>query len=347
MDTHPKGHYSEFFYNKSVLITGGTGSFGRTFARKLLEENACKKVIIFSRDEWKQWEMKQSDPIFSHPNIRYFLGDVRDAHRLRRAFSEVNYVVHAAALKQVPAAEYNPSEFIKTNVDGAMNVIDAAIDCGVEKVIALSTDKAVNPVNLYGATKLCSDKLFCAANSYVGAKGFPRFAVVRYGNVLGSRGSIIPLWGKMLEEGATAIPVTDPRMTRFWITLDQSVEFVMSCFTQMRGGEIFVPKIPSMRITDLAEAIAPGVPHALTGIREGEKLHELMINVEDGRHSLEFNDYYVIIPEIYSRDPAMLERFLAGREGKKLPDEFSYASNTNTQWISVNDLKNLVGSLLH
>lgn len=347
MDTAPTDQYSEFFYNKSVLITGGTGSFGRAMAKRLLEENACKKVIIFSRDEWKQWEMKQSDPIFSHPNIRYFLGDVRDAPRLERAFSEINYVVHAAALKQVPAAEYNPTEFVKTNVMGAMNVIDAAIHCGVEKVIALSTDKAVNPVNLYGATKLCSDKLFCAGNAYVGSRGHPRFSVVRYGNVLGSRGSIIPLWGKMLAEGAKSIPITDPRMTRFWITLDQSVEFVLSCFKQMRGGEIFVPKIPSMRIIDLAEAVAPGIPHTLTGIREGEKLHELMVSVEDGRHTLEFDNYYVIIPEIYSKDPALLERFLVGRHGKKLPDDFAYGSNTNSQWMGVDELRQLSHTLLH
>lgn len=347
MDQHQSGHYSELFYNKVVLITGGTGSFGRTFAKRLLTENACKKVIIFSRDEWKQWEMKQSDPIFSHPNIRYFLGDVRDTPRLERAFNEVNYVVHAAALKQVPAAEYNPSEFIKTNVNGAMNVIDAALACGVEKVIALSTDKAVNPVNLYGATKLCSDKLFCAGNSYAGARGFPRFSVVRYGNVLGSRGSIIPMWGKMLAEGAKAIPVTDTRMTRFWITLDQSVEFVMSSFSQMRGGEIFVPKIPSMRITDLAEAIAPGIEQTITGIREGEKLHELMISIEDGRHTLEFDDHYVIIPEIFSHDPSLVERFLVGRTGKRPQDNFSYGSDTNSLWLTVEELRKIAKPMLH
>lgn len=347
MDKHQSGHYSEFLYNKTVLITGGTGSFGRTFAKRLLVDNACKKVIIFSRDEWKQWEMQQSDPVFSHPNIRYFLGDVRDKDRLCRAFNEVNFVVHAAALKQVPAAEYNPSEFVKTNVNGAMNVIDAAIHCGVEKVIALSTDKAVNPVNLYGATKLCSDKLFCAGNSYVGAKGYPRFSVVRYGNVLGSRGSIIPLWKKLIAEGAGSIPITDVRMTRFWITLEQSVEFVMSCFTHMRGGEIFVPKIPSMRIIDLAEAIAPGVPHSLLGIREGEKLHELMISIEDGRHTLEFDHYYVIIPEIYSKDPALLDKFLAGRQGIKLVDDFAYSSNANPQWLSIEELKQMTALLQH
>lgn len=345
MDTLQSGQYAEFFFNKSVLITGGTGSFGRTMAKRLLQENSCKKIIIFSRDEWKQWEMKQSDPIFSHPNIRYFLGDVRDSARLHRAFNEVNYVIHAAALKQVPAAEYNPTEFVNTNVNGAMNVIDAAIDCGVEKVIALSTDKAVNPVNLYGATKLCSDKLFCAGNAYVGARGFPSFSVVRYGNVLGSRGSIIPLWAKMIAEGCSAIPLTDPRMTRFWITLNQSVEFVMSCFMQMRGGEIFVPKIPSMRILDLAEAVAPGMPHTLMGIREGEKLHELMISVEDGRHTLEFDQCYVIIPEIFSHDPPRLERFLAGRQGGGLPEDFSYASNTNTQWLTISQLRQLSSSL--
>lgn len=334
-----------FFKDKTLLITGGTGSFGRMLAKKLLQENQCKKVIIFSRDEWKQWEMKQSDPIFSHPKIRYFLGDVRDKPRLNRAFSEVNYIVHAAALKQVPAAEYNPTEFIKTNVMGAMNVIDAAIDTGVEKVIALSTDKATNPINLYGATKLCSDKLFVAGNSYVGARGFPTFSVVRYGNVIGSRGSVIPFWQKLVTEGAKTLPVTDERMTRFWITLEQSVDFVMRAFSNAHGGEIFIPKIPSMKIMDLAEAISPGMKCTFTGIREGEKLHELMIGVEDARHSLEFDDYYVILPEIYSLDPIHKAKFLSGRNGKSLEEGFSYASNTNSQWLGVNDLKKLVTQL--
>ena len=253
--------------------------------------------------------------------------------------------MHSAALKQVPAAEYNPTEFIKTNVIGAMNLIDTAIDCGVEKVIALSTDKAANPINLYGASKLCSDKLFVAGNSYVGARGFPTFSVVRYGNVLGSRGSVIPFWRKLIAEGSPFLPITDERMTRFWITLEQSVDFVIQCFGNARGGEIFVPKIPSMKITDLAEVIAPGLPHHFTGIREGEKLHELMISVEDARHTVEFSNHYVIIPEIYSQDHLLKKKFLAGREGKILPEDFSYASNTNSQWLGLEDLRDLVRQL--
>lgn len=329
---------SYVFKGKNVLITGGSGSFGQAFARKLLKEDLCNKVIIFSRDEWKQWQMRQSDPIFDHPKIRYFLGDVRDMRRLLRAFNEVHFVVHAAALKQVPAAEYNPSECIQTNINGANNVIDAAIDCRVEKVIALSTDKAVNPVNLYGATKLCSDKLFVTGNVYVGLKGIPQLSVVRYGNVAGSRGSIVPMWRKMLASGATEIPITDERMTRFWITLPQAVDFVGSCFSHMRGGEIFVPKIPSTRIKDLANVIAPGVHHKHIGLREGEKLHELMISVEDARHTLEFSDHYVILPEIYKRDPERLRHFLNGRHGTHPPEGFAYTSDSNEQWLSGDDL---------
>lgn len=331
----------EFFKNKSVLITGGTGSFGRAFAKRLLTEDLCKKVIIFSRDEWKQWEMRQSEPIFQHPKIRYFLGDVRDSTRLLRAFNEVNIIVHAAALKQVPAAEYNPSEFIKTNVLGTMNVIDAAISCEVERVIGLSTDKAVNPINLYGATKLCGDKLLVAGNAYVGAKGFPKFSVARYGNVSGSRGSILPFWGKMLAEGAKSLPITDARMTRFWITLDQAIDFVVKCFCEMRGGEIFVPKIPSIHIKELAEAIAPGLSHTYCGIRDGEKLHELMISAEDARHTIEFADHYVIIPEAYVHDLNSLTKFLDGREGKFTEDGFSYTSNNNTHWLDLEQLRRI------
>lgn len=333
---------NSLFKNKNVLITGGSGSFGQAFARKLLLDDQCAKVIIFSRDEWKQWQMQQSDPIFNHPKIRYFLGDVRDVRRLTRAFKEVHMIVHAAALKQVPAAEYNPSEFVNTNVLGAMNVIDAAIDCGVERVIALSTDKAVNPVNLYGATKLCSDKLFVAGNAYVGARGFPKFSVVRYGNVSGSRGSVIPLWRKMIAEGAAHIPITDKRMTRFWITLEQSVAFVESSFAEMRGGEIFVPKIPSIHIVDLAKAIDPNIPLEFHGIREGEKLHELMIGIEDARHTIEMHDHYVILPEIYTQNVAKLEKFLDGRKGKVLPENFAYTSDTNTNWLSVEDLRSII-----
>lgn len=339
-------HNPHFFKNKNILITGGTGSFGRTLAKRLLLEDECKKVIIFSRDEWKQWEMQQIDPVFKSSKIRYFLGDVRDPSRLSRAFNEVNYIVHASALKQVPAAEYNPSEFIKTNVIGAMNIIDEAIDCGVERVIALSSDKAANPINLYGASKLCSDKLFVAGNSYVGARGIPRFSVVRYGNVSGSRGSVIPYWARMIADGATSIPITDKRMTRFWITLDQAVDFVMNCFQYSQGGEVFIPKIPSLQIIDLAEAIAPQLSHRITGIREGEKLHELMIGVEDARHTLEFENYYVIVPEIFINNTELLEKFLAGRPVQRPPEDFFYASNENNHWLTVEELKQLVAPFL-
>lgn len=334
-------HALNVFKDKTILITGGTGSFGRAFAKRLLQDNGCKKVIIFSRDEWKQWDMQQSEPLFNHPKIRYFLGDVRDSNRLGRAFQEVDIVVHAAALKQVPAAEYNPSEFVKTNIIGAMNVIDAAINCGVKKVLALSTDKSVNPINLYGATKLCSDRLFIAGNSYIGARGYPALSVVRYGNVIGSRGSVIPLWKKQVEEGAKSIAITDSRMTRFWITLDQAVDFVIDNLSRMRGGEIFIPKIPSMKIEDLAEAIAPGLKHTYSGVREGEKLHELMIGVDDARHTIEYEDHYIIVPEVTSHNSELLNRFMEGRQGKSLPEDFSYASNTNTEWLSVDDLRRL------
>lgn len=330
---------TSIFKDKNILITGGTGSFGMAFAKHLLMEDQCNKVIIFSRDEWKQWEMKQIDPIFNHPKMRYFLGDVRDANRLARAFFEVHYIIHAAALKQVPAAEYNPSEFIKTNILGAMNIIDQAIDNGVEKVIALSTDKAANPINLYGATKLCSDKLFVAAHSYVGARGKPTFSVVRYGNVVGSRGSIIPFWKKLIEGKTPSLPVTDSRMTRFWITIDQAVHFVRKCMEESQGGEIYVPKIPSFNITDLAKAMAPNIPISYTGIREGEKLHELMVTAEDSRHTHEFKDYFIIIPEAFTHNPILLKRMLNGRKGKPLAEGFAYASNTNKDWLSVSDLR--------
>jgi len=333
---------TKIFQDKTILITGGTGSLGQMLTRRLLSENVCHKVIIFSRDEWKQWEMRQSDPLFNHPKMRYFIGDVRDEKRLRRAFNEVDIVIHSAALKQVPAAEYNPSEFVHTNVTGAMNVIDAAIDCGVEKVIALSTDKAVNPINLYGATKLCSDKLFVAGNAYVGARGYPNFSVVRYGNVLQSRGSIIPLWKKMLAEGASSLPVTDERMTRFWITLEQAVDFVIFAIGDSRGGEIYIPKIPSMKIVDLAKAIAPDRTQTIIGIREGEKLHEMLISAEVARHTIEYDNHYTIIPEIYMRNSQLLENFLSGREGKPAPKDFAYTSDTNTQWIGAEELSKLI-----
>jgi UDP-N-acetylglucosamine 4,6-dehydratase/5-epimerase len=330
---------------KTILITGGTGSFGRNFARLALTKHNPRKVIIFSRDEWKQWEMRRSDPIFDHDKIRYFLGDVRDKDRLMRAFRDVNLVVHAAALKQVPAAEYNPSEFVKTNIHGAMNIIDAALDCQVEKVIALSTDKAVNPINLYGATKLASDKLFVGGNTYVGNRTYPKFSVVRYGNVLGSRGSIIPLWQQMLEEGVESLPVTDKRMTRFWITLDQAALFVNHCFSNMCGGEIFVPKIPSMKILDLASAIAPGFPVDICGIREGEKLHELMISRDDARNTYEFDNSYVIVPEVFKKGSLSLTSFFLKNEGKAVLEDFTYASNTNDQWLTVDELRHVLDNI--
>lgn len=329
---------------KTVLITGGTGSFGRSFAHKLLSECQPAKVIIFSRDEWKQWEMRKADPLFDDARIRYFLGDIRDKDRLMRAFHGVDLVVHAAALKQVPAAEYNPSEFVKTNVMGAMNIIDAAIYCGVQRVIALSTDKAVNPINLYGATKLCSDKLFVAAGSYVGEDEGTRFAVVRYGNVIGSRGSIIPLWKQMLAEGAKKLPITDTRMSRFWITLDQALELVLMSYKIMRGGEIFVPKIPSMRISDLAEAVAPGVPHEICGIRPGEKLSEVLVSNEDARKTREFDTFYAILPELVNRQQGVKpEDYFVDLPSQPLPDGFVYASDTNQQWLDVDQLRALMG----
>lgn len=323
---------SQFFKDKTVLITGGTGSFGRACAKHLILEGLCHKVIIFSRDEWKQWEMRQSDPVFDDPKMRYFLGDIRDPNRLHRAFHEVDVVIHAAALKQVPAAEYNPTEFVATNVNGGMNIIDAAIDCNVETVIALSTDKAVNPINLYGATKLCADKVFIAANAYVGRRGTPTFSVVRYGNVLGSRGSVIPFWEQLIADGATSLPITDERMTRFWITLDQAVAFVLYAAEEAQGGEIFVPKIPSMKLTDLAEAVAPDLPYNEIGIREGEKLHEVLISSEDAHHTIDCGDYYVIVPEIYAHQ----------LEGTPVPAGFTYTSDANTQWIDKLALTNLL-----
>ncbi|CAF23073.1 MULTISPECIES: UDP-N-acetylglucosamine 4,6-dehydratase (inverting) [Candidatus Protochlamydia] len=334
------------FTDQTILITGGSGSFGRALTKKILKENSCRKVIIFSRDEWKQWEMRRSDPLFDHPKIRYFLGDVRDSQRLARAFRDVTMIVHAAALKQVPAAEYNPSEFIKTNVIGAMNVIDAAINCGIQKVIALSTDKAVNPINLYGATKLCSDKLFLAGNSYVGAQGYPIFSVVRYGNVAASRGSILPFWQKLIEQGAKSLPITDERMTRFWITLEQSVDFVTNCFYKMRGGEIFVPKIPSVKIVDLAEALAPGLTKEICGIRPGEKLHELMVSSDDVRHTVEFERYYLIAPEPISETD---ERIPSNHKscpirGKPVHPDFIYASHTNSEWLTVEQIQQFIKS---
>ncbi|HDT6579573.1 TPA: UDP-N-acetylglucosamine 4,6-dehydratase (inverting) [Bacillus cereus] len=317
------------FKGNNILITGGTGSFGKRFVKKVLEYD-IKKIIIFSRDELKQFEMEQE---LKDSRIRFFIGDVRDKERLYRAFDGVDIIVHAAAMKQVPACEYNPFEAVKTNIHGAQNIIEAAIDRGVKRVIALSTDKACSPVNLYGATKLASDKLFVAANSYVGDKE-TRFSVVRYGNVVGSRGSIVPFFKKIRHTGK--LPITDNRMTRFWITLDQGVQFVLDSLQNMCGGEIFVPKIPSMRVVDLAKAIAPECKVEIVGIRPGEKLHEAMINEHDARHTVEFDTYYVIQPE-FSWWSYKFEK-----NGKYLPEGFEYKSDTNTQWLSISELRNLI-----
>ena len=322
----------EHLTGKSILITGGTGSFGKKFVKKVLQSNV-EKVIVFSRDELKQYEMKQE---FQDHRLRFFIGDVRDKDRLYRAFDGVDIVIHAAAMKHVDACEYNPFEAVKTNIHGAQNIIEAAIDRGVEKVIALSTDKACSPVNLYGATKLASDKLFVAANAYVGEKK-TRFAVVRYGNVVGSRGSVVPFFKKIKDTGK--LPVTDERMTRFWITLDQGVQFVLDNLERMYGGEIFVPKIPSMKVTDLAKAIGPECEIEVIGIRPGEKLHEAMIMEDDARHTLEFDDYYVIQPELAWFSQEQLNG------GKALPDGFAYTSDNNTEWLTIEQLSEMVGDL--
>ncbi|MEO0082214.1 MAG: UDP-N-acetylglucosamine 4,6-dehydratase (inverting) [candidate division WOR-3 bacterium] len=319
-----------------VLITGGTGSFGQKFTQRVLACFKPKKLIIFSRDELKQFEMRQRFGEEHYPCLRYFIGDVRDQERLYRAFDGVDIVVHAAALKQVPAAEYNPSEAVKTNVLGAMNVVNAAIDRGVKRVIALSSDKAANPINLYGATKLCSDKLFVAANSYSGARA-TRFSIVRYGNVVGSRGSVLPYFLSLRATGT--LPITDTRMTRFWITLEQGVDFVLKSLARMRGGEIFVPKIPSMRITDLARAVAPECTLKIVGIRPGEKLHETLVSEDDARHAVEYDDYYAILPVVHSWDAG--DRVLHG--GRPCPDGFCYRSDRNTHWLTIEELRKIAG----
>jgi UDP-N-acetylglucosamine 4,6-dehydratase len=319
---------------KVVLVTGGTGSFGRKFSRTALDRFDPRKLIVFSRDELKQSEMMEE--FGGDPRLRFFLGDVRDQQRLRRALDGVDYVVHAAALKQVPMGEYNPIELIRTNVMGAAHLIDAAIDKGVEKVVALSTDKAANPINLYGATKLCSDKLFVAGNSYAGTHR-TRFSVVRYGNVVGSRGSVIPFFRKMKSTGL--IPITDPRMTRFWITLEQGVEVVMKAFARAHGGEIFVPKIPSMNLLDLAEVIAPGCRHDIVGIRPGEKLHEVMVPADDARNTVETEDMYVILPAFHAWSAND-----AWAAHPRLPDGFCYASDTNPWKLTREQLARMVES---
>lgn len=323
------------FDNKSILITGGTGSFGRKFITTLLARFKPARVVVFSRDELKQFEMQQE---FFDPCMRFFLGDVRDKERVRLAMSGIDLVVHAAALKQVPAAEYNPTECIRTNVNGAENVIGAALECGVEKVIALSTDKAASPINLYGATKLLSDKLFVAANNIVGSHK-TRFAVVRYGNVVGSRGSVVPFFRKLVASGAGSLPITDVRMTRFWITLQQGVDFVLSNFERMQGGELFVPKIPSVRIVDLATAMAPQLPLLHIGIRPGEKLHELMISADDSLHTYEFTDHYVIAPSIRFTVHHDYNSNQLGEIGVLVQEGFQYSSESNSTFLSIPELQ--------
>ncbi|MBD2691068.1 UDP-N-acetylglucosamine 4,6-dehydratase (inverting) [Anabaena catenula] len=326
------------FNDKSILITGGTGSFGKQFVKTILSLYQPRKVIVYSRDELKQYEMAQE---FNSPVMRYFIGDVRDSDRLRLALRGVDYVVHAAALKQIPAAEYNPMECIKTNINGANNVIDVALEQKVEKVIALSTDKAVNPINLYGATKLAADKLFVAANNIAGDMK-TRFSVVRYGNVVGSRGSVVPFFQKLIQEKATEIPITDPRMTRFWITLQQAVDLVLNSFERMHGGEIFIPKIPSMKISDLAEALAPGIPTKIIGIRPGEKLHEAMFSKESSHLALEFGDHYVIKPTIEYSHSVDYTCNALGEKSITVPEGFEYSSETNTEWLTAFQLLDIL-----
>ncbi len=323
------------FDNKSVLITGGTGSFGRHFVKTLLSRYRPKRIIVYSRDELKQFEMQQE---FDSSAMRFFIGDVRDPDRLCQAMRQVDYVVHAAALKQVPAAEYNPMECIKTNIHGAENVINAAIENEVEKVIALSTDKAANPINLYGATKLVSDKLFVAANNVTGGHK-TRFSVVRYGNVVGSRGSVVPYFRRLVREGAKELPITDPRMTRFWITLQQGIDFVLKNFERMHGGEIFVPKISSMRVVDLAKAMAPGLPTQIVGIRPGEKLHEVMCPKDDSHRTIEFRDHFVISPTIVFFNPISYDLSASGEKGQPVTDGFEYNSGTNSHFLTVEELR--------
>lgn len=322
------------FNDKTILITGGTGSFGKQFVRTVLKKYKPKKIIIYSRDELKQYEMAQK---FSDPRMRYFIGDVRDLPRLNRAMKNVDYVIHAAALKHVPIAEYNPMECIKTNVMGAQNIIDACIENDVKKIIALSTDKAAAPANLYGASKLVSDKLFVAANNLTGEHAI-RFSVVRYGNVLGSRGSVIPYFQSLIANGATSLPITEPNMTRFWITLQEGVDFVLKNFERMQGGEIFVPKIPSMKMTEMAKAIAPHLEQKIIGIRPGEKLHEVMCPTDDSHLTLEFSDHYIIKPSITFSSPIDFSKNALGEEGNVVKVGFEYNSRDNNIWLSHDEL---------
>jgi len=329
------------FDDRSILVTGGTGSFGKKFIRTLIDRYSPRRIVVLSRDELKQYEMQQD---FPEPCMRFFLGDVRDRERMVQAMRGVDFVVHAAALKQVPAAEYNPGEFIRTNVNGAENVIHAAIENGVEKLIALSTDKAASPINLYGATKLLSDKLFVAANNIAGNHP-SRFAVVRYGNVVGSRGSVVPLFDKLIAAGAKELPITDARMTRFWITLQHGVDFVLKGFERMYGGELFVPKIPSVKIVDLASAMAPGLPQKIIGIRPGEKLHELMISRDDSLHTLEFHDHYVICPAISFVEKHDYTPNALGEKGTLAAEGFKYSSDINPQFLGIAEIARINAAL--
>lgn len=322
---------------KSILITGGTGSFGRRLVRALVTRFHPERIAVFSRDESKQYDMSLEFPTTQYPNLRYFIGDVRDSDRLEMAMRGIDIVIHAAALKQVPVAEYNPFECIRTNVNGAENVVRASIVNKVEKVIALSTDKAASPINLYGASKLASDKIFVAGNNISGQDG-TRFSVVRYGNVIGSRGSVVPLFRRLIAEGASALPITDERMTRFWITLDQGVDFVLSCLPMMKGGEIFIPRIPSMKIIDLAAAMAPCLPIQVVGIRPGEKLHEVMVTEDDARNTVLVGDRYIIEPVLHFWQ----EFRRAPENGQPVDPDFRYASNTNDEWIGVEGFRRLM-----
>lgn len=320
---------------KTILITGGTGSFGKCFTKYVLEHYNPKKIIIYSRDEFKQFNMANDFKKYSE-KLRFFIGDVRDKERMMRAFEGVDYVIHAAAMKQVPTCEYNPNEAIKTNIIGAQNIIEASLDRGIKKVVALSTDKAVNPVNLYGGTKLVSDKLFIAANAYAGSKDIS-FSIVRYGNVAGSRGSVIPFFAKMIAAGETKMPITDYRMTRFWISLEQGVELVIKALDEAVGGETFISKIPSFKVTDLAQAMLPGCEMPEVGIREGEKLHEIMVTVEDSMTTYEYDKHFIVYPQMVWSDS---KRIIP--TGKKVEEGFSYSSGNNKEWLSVDQIKELL-----
>lgn len=324
--------------DKTILITGGTGSFGKCFTRYVLKNYNPKKIIIYSRDEFKQFMMQNEFKEYAK-KLRFFIGDVRDPERLRRAFNGVDYVIHAAALKQVPACEYNPNEAIKTNIHGAMNIIEAALDTDVKKVVALSTDKAVNPVNLYGGTKLVSDKLFIAANAYAGA-GELNFSIVRYGNVAGSRGSVIPFFQNIIDKGGNELPITDYRMTRFWISLTEGVQLVIKALEEAKGGETFISKIPSFKITDLAQAMMPGCNMPEVGIREGEKLHEIMVTVEDSMTTYEYDKHFIVYPQM-----VWSEKKMPVPTGKKVAEGFSYSSDNNTEWLTVEEIKERLKTL--